>query len=119
MKSANGTFLARILACCLIALVLSACTIGRVNERVSYWTKETTAHVPVGASIEDAKAFFASRGLETRCCTSGFDSAPAITATERDVGRFVFTEYSVLIVVDMTSDRRVSGVRVFRIGVGL
>jgi len=119
MKSANCKSLARTLGCCLIALALTACTIGRVNKRVSYWTKETNAHVFVGTPIEDAQAYLASRGLEMHCCTSGFDNEPAITGTERDVGRFFFTEYSVFIVVDMTPDRRVSGVQVFRVGLGL
>ena len=99
--------------------VIAGCTVGRADARVAYWTEETRVHIPVGTRIEDAQAFFASRGLELRCCTSGPDIDRAYSAMERNTGRFVWTEYSALIVVDVASDRRVSRVRVLRIGVGL
>ena len=69
--------------------------------------------------MEDAEAFFAARGLEIRCCTSGPDFDHAYSATERHIGRFLWTEYSALIVVEVDPDHRVSRVRVVRVGVGL
>ena len=50
---------------------------------------------------------------------SGPDIDNAYSATERDVGRFVFMEYSVLIVVDVAPEGLLKQVRVLRIGVGL
>jgi hypothetical protein len=107
------------LGCCLSIAAFAGCTVGRANARVAYWTEETRVHVPVGSRIEDAQAFFASRGLDLRCCTSGPDINEAYSATERNIGRFAWTEYSALIVVDVAPDRRVSHVRVLRTGVGL
>jgi len=92
---------------------------GRVNSRVAYWQKQTEIHVPVGISLDDAQKFFVSQGLELRCCMSGPDIHNAYSATERDVGRFVFTEYSVLIVADVSANQTIDRVRVLRIGVGL
>jgi hypothetical protein len=86
---------------------------------VAYWQKQTDIHVPAGTSLDDAKRFFASQGLELRCCMSGPDIHDAYSATERDVGRFVFTEYSVLIVADVSGNQKIDRVRVLRIGVGL
>jgi hypothetical protein len=102
-----------------VALALVGCTMGRVNSRVAYWQKQTEIHVPVGSSLDDAQKFFASQGLELRCCMSGPDIRNAYSATERDVGRFVFTEYSVLIVADVSANQTIDRVRVLRIGVGL
>ena len=92
---------------------------GRVNSRVAYWQKQTEIHVPVGTSLDDAKTFFSSHGLELRCCMSGPDIHDAYSASERNVGRFVFTEYSVLIVADVSANQTINRVRVLRIGVGL
>jgi hypothetical protein len=72
-----------------------------------------------GESHQDAQAFFATRGLELHCCMSGPDIEHAYSATERNIGRFGWIEYSALIVVDVSSDQRVSRVRVLRTGVGL
>jgi len=102
-----------------LALALSSCTIGRANSRVAYWQKQTQIHVPVGMPVDEAQKFFASQGLELRCCMSGPDIHDAYSATERNVGRFVFTEYSVLIVADVSANRTIDRIRVFRIGVGL
>ena len=102
-----------------VALALVGCTMGRVNSRVAYWQKQTEIHVPVGSGLDDAQKFFASQGLELRCCMSGPDIRNAYSATERNVGRFVFTEYSVLIVADVSANQTIDRVRVLRIGVGL
>jgi hypothetical protein len=69
--------------------------------------------------LKDAEAFFAARRVKLTCCMSGPDIDNAYSARERDVGRFVFTEYSVLIVVDVAPDGLLKQVRVLRIGVGL
>jgi len=92
---------------------------GRVNSRVAYWQKQTEVHVPLGTSLDEAKRFFASQGLELRCCMSGPDIHDAYSATERNVGRFVFTEYSVLIVAAVSAKQTIDRVRILRIGVGL
>jgi hypothetical protein len=113
------TLLARILGWCLPASVVAGCSIGHANARVAYWTEETRLHVPVGGRIEDAQAFFASRGLQLRCCMSGRDIDQAYSATDRNVGCFAWTEYSALIVVDVSPEHRVNRVRVLRVGVGL
>ncbi len=106
------------LACASACLFLS-CSTGRVNSRVEYWVEQTRDHLPVGTRLADAESFFASRDLTLRCCMSGPDIEHAYSATERNVGRFAFTEYSVLIVVDVSPDGLVNRVRVQRIGVGL
>jgi hypothetical protein len=112
------TSLARILVWFLAVTATVACSIGHANARIAYWTEETRVHVPVGSRIEDAQAFFASRGLQLRCCMSGPDIDRAYSAMERKIGRFVWIEYSALIVVDVSPDHQVSRVRVLRVGVG-
>ncbi len=102
-----------------LALVLSACTIGRVNSRVAYWQKQAEIRVPAGTSLGEAQAFFASHGLKLQCCISGPDIHDAYSASEQNVGRFGFTEYSVLIVADVSANQTVDRVRVLRVGVGL
>jgi hypothetical protein len=101
------------------ALILAGCSMGRVNSRVAYWQMQTKVHVPAGTSLKDAQSFFSSRGLDLRCCMSGPDIRDAYSASERDVGRFGFTEYSVVIVADVSASNVVDRVRVLRIGVGL
>ena len=104
---------------CLIALAATGCSVDHADARISYWTKEAQINVPVGTPIGTAQAFFASRGLELRCCMSGPDIEHAYSAMERDIGRFIWTEYSALIVVDVSAEQRVNRVRVLRVGVGL
>jgi hypothetical protein len=104
---------------CLLALAQAGCTVNHANARVAYWTEETRLHIPIGSRIEDAQEFFASHGLQLRCCMSGPDIDHAYSAVERNIGRFAWTEYSALIVVDASPDHRVSRVRALRIGVGL
>ncbi len=118
MNSAKWTLLTRILVYALLAATIAGCSVGRANRRISYWTKETAAHIPVGIPISDAKAFLASRGLDLRCCMSGGDIDDAYWATERHIGQFIWIEYNAEIVIDVTPDQRVSRVRVFRTGVG-
>jgi hypothetical protein len=95
------------------------CSMDRVNSRVTSWQKQIDAHVPAGTSLKDAQAFFSSKGLELRCCMSGPNIHDAYAASERNVGRFAFTEYSVLIVADVSANQLIDRVRVLRIGVGL
>ena len=105
--------------CLFITLGLTGCSMWRVNSRVAYWQKQTEIHVPAGTSLGDAQKFFASQGLQLRCCMSGPDIHNAYSASERNVGRFVFTEYSVLIVADVSANQTIDRIRVLRIGVGL
>jgi hypothetical protein len=119
MRARRLTQILWALAWCVSLSTVAGCTAGRADARVAYWTQETRTHVPIGSRIEEAQAFFASRGLELRCCMSGPDIDRAYSAMERNIGRFVWTEYSALIVVDVTADRQVRRVRVLRVGVGL
>jgi hypothetical protein len=50
---------------------------------------------------------------------SGPDIHDAYSASEQNVGRFGFTEYSVLIVAEVSANQTVDRVRVLRVGVGL
>ena len=97
----------------------AGCSVGQADSRIAYWQAETRAHVPVGSRIDDARAFLAARGLDLHCCMSGPQIEHAYSATERNIGRFGWIEYSALIVVDVSPDQRVSQVRVLRIGAGL
>lgn len=115
----NTILLVWTLGLILAGLAITGCTVGRADARVSYWIGETRVHVPIGTRIEDAQAFFASRGLELRCCTSGPGIEQAYSAVERNIGRFVWTEYSALIVVDVSQAGRVTRTRVLRVGAGL
>jgi hypothetical protein len=90
-----------------------------MHARVAYWQQQTQIHIPKGTTIADARNFFATYGLELRCCMSGPDIHDAYSVTERTAGRFALTEYSVLVVADVSANQTVDRVRVFRIGVGL
>jgi hypothetical protein len=99
-------------------LCVAGCSVGHADARVAYWTEQARLHVPAGTSVADAVHFFGARGLRLRCCMSGPGIDHAYSATERDIGRFGWIEYSALIVVDVTAEQRVSRVRVLRVGVG-
>jgi hypothetical protein len=118
MTPAKWTLLTRIFVCMLLAITITGCSLGRANKRIAYWTKETTAHIPAGTPINDAKAFLASRGLDLRCCMSNGDVDHAYSATERNIGQFIWMEYDAMIAIEVTPDQRVSRVQVYRIGVG-
>ena len=113
--------LARQVACCILSLLcLSGCTTGRVAARMSYWTSETQAHLPVGTELADAERFFEARGLQLRCCVDAEPDVPkSYIASERNVGRLLWMEYSVAVFVRISATGRVEDVRVVRLGVGL
>jgi len=50
---------------------------------------------------------------------SGPEIHDAYSASERNIGRFVLTEYSVLIVADVSEDQTINRIRILRVGVGL
>jgi hypothetical protein len=103
----------------LLALV-AGCTLGRVNERMAYWDAETRQHLPPGTTLSEAQHFFATRGLTLACCVSGPPGAASYHfAKERKVGRFLFTEYDVAVLVALSPSQQVEAVRVERWGVGL
>jgi len=101
------------------ALMGVGCSTGRVNERVAYWTKITADQVPPGITLERAKTILSARGLQLQCCVSGPDNKRSYFASEKDVGRFYFTEYSVVVIVNISQDNLVEDARVERWGVGL
>ena len=119
LKGTVATFLVGPICLTLVLFTAPGCSIGHANARIKYCTEETRLHVPVGTRLEDAQAFFASHGLQFGCCISGPDMNKAYSATERDIGRFMWMEYSAFIVVDVAADQTVSRVRVLGIGVGL
>jgi len=86
---------------------------------MEYWTNETSRNLPPGSTLKQAEEFFSARGLRLSCCISGPDIKDAYVATERNVGRVLWTEYDVSIIVDVEKDGRVERTRVLRWGVGL
>jgi len=101
------------------ALVAAGCSTGRVDERVDYWSKITSDKVPSGSTLENAQTVLAAHGLQLRCCVSGLDNKQSYFAPEKNVGRFFFTEYSVVVIVNVSHDGHVENVKVERWGVGL
>lgn len=111
----------RQIACCIVALLsLWGCTTGRVAARLSYWSSEARDHLPVGTALPEAERFFEARGLQLRCCVDAEPSVPkSYYAVERNVGRLLWTEYDVAVLVRISLAGRVENVRVERWGVGL
>jgi hypothetical protein len=104
----------------VVAIALGGCTIGRVNERVAYWSRTTAEKLPPGSTLQDAKDLFAAAGLEFVCCVSAEPQLkPSWYAMERNVGRYFIVEYSVAVLVEVSPDDRVVRVDVERWGVGL
>jgi hypothetical protein len=104
----------------VLATVSGGCTIGRVNERVAYWSKTTAQKLPPGSTLQDAKDLFAAAGLTFVCCVSAEpDLKPSWYAMERNVGRYFIVEYSVAVLVEVSPDDRILRVGVERWGVGL
>jgi hypothetical protein len=97
--------------------LLSSCTMGRVHDRMSYWTKQTHDNLPSGTSLADAEKFFTAHGLKLACCVLNPDKQ--YFALERKVGRFFITEYDVAILVTLSDTQQVAAVEVERWGVGL
>jgi len=102
-----------------LALLLAGCTTYKVDKRVSYWQAETSEHLKQGASLAQATNFFKSKGLELKCCINGPDINNAYLAREKNVGRFFLVEYDVVILVSISSEKKVEKIRVQRWGVGL
>jgi hypothetical protein len=69
--------------------------------------------------LQDAKDLFSKAGLKFVCCVS---AEPGLKrswcATERKVGRLLWMEYSVAVLVEIAPDDRVVQVQVQRWGVG-
>ncbi len=106
------------LAVLFSALLATGCSTGRVNERVSYWSKITADRIPSGSTLDNAEAVLAANGLQLRCCVSGPDDKKSYFASEKNVGRFFFTEYSVVVIVNVSQDGHVEDSRVETWGVG-
>ena len=114
--------LARCLRLSLVVLLalVEGCTLGRVRDRMAYWDAETRQHLPPGTTLSEAQQFFATRGLALACCVSGPPGAAKYHfAKERKVGRFLFTEYDVAVLVALSPSQQVETVRVERWGMGL
>jgi hypothetical protein len=104
----------------LLTSAISGCSLGRVNQRMLYCEAEIRDHLPIGTPVGEAERFFDARGLKLTCCVSGPRGAPKFYfAKERQVGRFFFTEYDVVILVALSSSQRVESMRVERWGIGL
>ena len=101
-------------------VALAGCSTALVDERLAYWRSSTKESLPPGTPLQEAKAFFASKGIELRCCVS---SPPqlmnAYFTLERNVGRSFFMEYDVVVLVILTPDQRIEEVKVQTWGVGL
>jgi hypothetical protein len=103
----------------LCAFCSTACTIGRVNQRVDYWSKTVAERLPPGSTLQDAKDLFSRAGLKFVCCVSAEPSLKrSWYATERDVGRLLWMRYSVAVLVEVAPDDRVAHVEVERWGLG-
>ena len=101
-------------------LLFQGCTTYLLEEHISYWKTETEKYLPVGSTLQEAQDFFAGRGIELRCCVS---APPEITnayfALERKVGRVLWTQYDVAILVDVSETQKVERTRVQAWGMGL
>ena len=119
-RSRMLNFAKRLAALSFCVLFVSACTMGRVAERIEYWKAETGQSLPLGTGLEDATRFFASRGLKLQCCVSGGpDISKAYWAKESEVGGYGFITYDVVVIVDFDDKSSVRQIRVQRWGVGL
>jgi hypothetical protein len=101
------------------AILAAGCSTGRVNERVAYWSKIITEQVRPGTTLEAAQSALSAHGLQLQCCVSGPDNKRSFFASEKDVGRLFFTEYSVVVIVNISRDNLVEDARVERWGVGM
>lgn len=103
-----------------LAISLAACSVGEANSRVAYWKSLAASQLPPGTALEGAKQLFSSHGLDLRCCVN---APPEINhayyAVEKDAGRLLWMSYSVMVVVDVSTDGRVQKVQVQRISAGL
>ena len=115
----NARRLAASIVLGLVASLLGACTTSRVDERIAYWRAETAAHLPAGATRQQAEAFFAARGTTLKCCTSQPPGPQMHFASERNVGRLLWAEYDVAVLVAFSPEQTVTSVKVERWGVGL
>lgn len=102
-----------------LAATCASCSMGRVNARMAYWQAEVDDHLPLGSALADAESFFRERGVALRCCASGPGFSDNYYALERDVGRFMWTQYSVEIFLEVSMEQTVRNIRIHRIGVGL
>ncbi len=104
-------------AACSASLVAS-CSSSRVDERMTYWSKVISNQVPSGSTIESARSVLATHGLSLTCCVSGPDEKQSYFAVEKRVGRFLFTEYDVAVIINVSKDNHVADARVEKWGVG-
>jgi hypothetical protein len=102
-----------------VSFLVAGCTGHRASARVEKLRSEIGTDVPVGTSIDVATQYFSQRGLRLKCCMTGPNIHSAYTATEHGIGRTLWVEYSALVVVDVSDERRVTRVRVMRVGLGL
>src|SRR5438067_1119126 len=109
----------RLLQLLVLTSLLAGCAVGVIDERIEYWNSETSRNLPPGSTLKQAEDFFSHRGLKLSCCVSGPDNKNAYMAIERNVGRVLWSEYDVAIIVDFTKDEQVQRTRVLRWGVGL
>jgi hypothetical protein len=92
---------------------------GAVDRRVAYWKAETASGLPIGSTKEQAEAFFAARGAKLTCCVTEPGVAKYYLVSERKVGYALWTEYDVVVLVELSPTGDVTSVSVQRWGVGL
>lgn len=102
----------------LLPVLITGCSTVRVDARMDYWKSETTAHLPIGSSKQQAVDFFASRGLALGCCMSQPPGPAYHLAYERNVGRILWTEYDVVVLVRISAEDKVSEIKVQSWGIG-
>lgn len=103
-----------------VLLSLTACAHRTVAERTDYWRSETAQSLPVGASLEAARAFFEQRGLKLVCCMNQLNGTPPKHyALEREVEHSFLMRYDVAILVEITPDQHVAAISVQQWGIGL
>ena len=107
-----------VLAALVVGGVVTGCATARVDERIAYWNTEVAANLPIGASRQQAEGFFASRGTALKCCVTPPNGKNYSLAFEHKVGRMLWMEYDVAVLVLFAPDDKVAEVSVERWGVG-
>lgn len=100
-------------------VVLTACSTAAVNTRMDYWREAVNQQLPIGASKAQAEAFFAERGAALKCCVSMSREKNFHYISERKVGYSLFMDYDVVVLVEFSSEEKVTSVKVQSWGIGL
>lgn len=94
------------------------CSTSRVDERIAYWKTETTVHLPIGATKQQAEEFFSGRGASLKCCVRQPPGPDYHYVLERNLGRTLWTRYDVVVLVQFSAENKVADVKFNRWGIG-